>query len=268
MAELEEEEARARRRAQVRAWAHGRRKPYKPPVKFTAELARTIVRRVALGEAVTAICAEPGMPTHGTVSAWARRRQGFGKSLKRAKEAAGWTTPAHPGPDYCEAQAVEIYARLCEGESLRSICNDPAMPGHSTVHRWRQRFPEFEMTLRAAREVQAEMFVDEGMDILRAVTPDNAYAAHVQLSHLRWTAGVQAPRRYGRFKPVPWEGEPEEEEAPAAEPQQVVFRVRHFEKALGEDGKAYLREVMPAPEGMKTRDLPADYDPMRAAGGG
>lgn len=199
-------------RERALAAVDGRRKPRKPYVKFNSELGRVIVRRVALGEPVTAICAEPGMPTHGTVSNWARARRGFGRSLRRAKEAAGWTTPMHPGPRYCEAQAMEIYARLCEGESLKSICQDPAMPGHSTVYRWRELFPEFAATLRAAREVQAELFCDEGLELMRAVTPETAYAAHVQLAHLRWTAGVQAPKRFGRFRPVGWAGEPGDED--------------------------------------------------------
>lgn len=242
-------------RERALAAVDGRRKARKPNVKFSAELGRIIVRRVALGEAVTAICAEPGMPTHGTVSAWARARQGFGRSLRRAKEAAGWTTGMHPGPKYCEAQAVEIYARLCEGESLKSICLDPAMPGHSTVYRWRERFPEFAATLRAAREVQAERFCDEGMEIAQAVTPETAYAAHVQLAHLRWSAGVMAPKRYGRFRTVAWEGEAAAGDGGGGgEPQEVVFSFRRFEKVIGADGRRYVREVPEAPPGMALSD--------------
>ena len=211
-------------------------------MKYSPQVERAILRRVALGEPLTKVCQGPDMPTHGTVSAWARDCERFGRALKRAKAAAGWTTSTHPGPDYCEAQAMEIYARLCEGESLKSICQDPAMPGHSTVYRWRERFPEFAATMRAAREVQAEMFCDEGLEIMRAATPKTAYLAQVQLGHLRWTAAVRAPRRFGRFRAVAWEDEPPPE-APAG-PQVVSFRARHFEKVIGPDGKAYIREVV------------------------
>ena len=195
------------------------------------------------------------MPTHGTVSKWARERRGFGRSLRRAKEAAGWTTGMHPGPKYCEAQAMEIYARLCEGESLKSICMDPAMPGHSTVYRWRERFPEFAAMLRAAREVQAERFCDTGWEIASAVTPETAYAAHVQLAHLRWTAGVLAPKRFGRFKAVTWE---DDAGLGGDGPNETIFSFRQFEKAVGPDGKTYLREVPRAPEGMALSDLRQD----------
>lgn len=246
-----DELARERALAEV----DGRRRPRKPYVKFSAELARVIARRVALGEPVVAICAEPGMPTHGTVSKWARERGRFARSLRRAKEAAGWTTGMHPGPKYCEAQAVEIYARLCEGESLKSICLDPAMPGHSTVYRWRERFPEFAAMLRAAREVQAERFCDAGWEIASAVTPQTAYAAHVQLAHLRWTAGVLSPKRFGRFKAVTWEDEAGVGAGGGdGEPNEVVFRFRHFENVIGADGKAYVREVPKAPPGMALSD--------------
>ena len=223
--------------------AGGGKRARKPYVKFSQEVERAILRRVALGEPVTKVCQAPGMPTQGTVSAWARDCERFGKALRRAKAAAGWTTTKHPGPEYCEVQAMEIYARLCEGESLKSICQDPEMPGHSTVYRWRQRFPEFAATIRAAREVQAEMFCDEGVEIMRGATPETAYLAHVQLGHLRWTAATQAPKRFGRFRPVTWEDEAAAVGAAAAEPTEVVFRIRQFEKVTGPDGKVFVREV-------------------------
>lgn len=44
-----------------------------------------------------------------------------------------------------------ICARVARGESLRSICRDPAMPTVQTVSVWRRREPEFELALEAAR---------------------------------------------------------------------------------------------------------------------
>ena len=40
------------------------------PSKFTMEKAQTVLERVAAGEALTAICREPGMPSASTVLYW------------------------------------------------------------------------------------------------------------------------------------------------------------------------------------------------------
>lgn len=190
------------------AWPRRKR----PHVRFSAAAGRAICRRVASGESLVSICKTPGMPTHGTVARWAGELPKFGRALARARSAAGWVSPTSAGPAYDEAQAVEIYARLCDGESMKSICADPRMPGHSTVYRWRERFPEFAASIRAAREVQAERFCDLGWEIASAVTPETAYAAHVTLAQLRWTAAALGPKRFGRLKPMAAEAMADEDE--------------------------------------------------------
>lgn len=174
----------------------------KPVVRFSAKVGRVICRRVASGESVSSICRGPEMPTNGTVSNWARTLPAFGRALSRAKNAAGWSGATSPGAHFDEAQAVEIYARICEGEPLSKICADPRMPGHSTVYRWRGQIPEFASALRVAREVQAEVLCERGMAVAEAVTPETAYATHVRLTHLRWMAGLLGPKHFGRTKPV------------------------------------------------------------------
>jgi hypothetical protein len=44
-----------------------------------------------------------------------------------------------------------ICRRLGEGESLKAICADPAMPSAATVHRWKRRDASFAARLRSAR---------------------------------------------------------------------------------------------------------------------
>lgn len=216
----------------------------KPSVKFSGELLRTILRRVASGETVTAICSEPGMPHRTTVTAWANERATIRKALSRARTLGGWDHErCRRRSSYCEATAMEIYARLCEGESMTRICADPAMPAASTVALWREAHADFDARVSLARRVQAERFCDLGWEIAEAVTPANAYATHVQLGHLRWTAGVLAPKRFGRFKPVVAEATEADLAAAAAEaeaapqgPREVVYYVRHFKREPQPDG--------------------------------
>ena len=51
---------------------------------------------------------------------------------------------------------VEIAEKICErlvnGESLRAICADPAMPGRATVFRWLARNQEFRRSYALARQ--------------------------------------------------------------------------------------------------------------------
>lgn len=58
---------------------------------------------------------------------------------------------------YDPAFIAPICERVARGESLRSICRDPAMPSVQTLHVWRRRQPELDRTLAEAREAaQAE----------------------------------------------------------------------------------------------------------------
>jgi hypothetical protein len=228
----------------------------KPVVRFTAMVARAILWRVAMGEALSAICSEDGLPTHGTVGVWAKKRGAFGRALRTARQQAGWPCATSPGLRYDPVAAARIYARLCEGEALYRICEEPGMPSHSAVYRWRHAVPEFAAALREARWVQAERYAEMGWEIAEQVTPGNAYATSVKLTQLRWTAGVMDPARFGRFKPVTAEVELElvsDEPAEDEGAQEVEFYVRQFEKVTGPDGEAYVREVPrlegPAAEG-------------------
>lgn len=224
-------------------------RPRRTRVEFSAALGREICVRVAAGETVTAICAEAGMPNRGTVTAWAKAHGRFRRALSRAKTLGGWDHERGGGRrvSYCEVTAMEVFARLSLGEPITRICEDPQMPSQSTVALWRARYPEFAERMARARQVQAERFCDLGWEIASAVTPDDAYATDVKLRHLRWTAGVLSPARYGRHRPVEAEATRElgaEAATPAA--RDVIFYVRHFKKEAQPDGTvkvvAYLRD--------------------------
>lgn len=176
-----------------------RRRSY---VRFSAALARAVCRRVAQGEALLAICAEAGMPHRVTVGRWVETIPAFARRLALARQAAGWAYGAQPGPVFCEDAAREIFARLCEGESLTRICRDPHLPARSTVDRWRLRHPAFDEAMRVARQIQGERLCDYSREIADAVEPRTAHATRVRLEHYRWMSTVLAPRRFGRVKPL------------------------------------------------------------------
>jgi len=208
------------------------------PVRFSDEIAERLCARVAAGEAQLAICAEAGMPSRATLWRWTFEHPAFGEAFRRARVAGGVAQANGRPCGYAEAVAAEIYARLCEGESLTSICDDAAMPALSTVHAWRRRFQAFDEAIRTAREVQAERFCDMGWEIARKVTPETAKATAVKLGQLRWTAAVLSPKRFGKLKPL-------EADAPQAV---TTVLLRTFKAERGPDGTMQVVSYVPNPE--------------------
>ncbi len=114
---------------------------------------------------------------------------------------------------YTEALAVKICRRLAEGETLRAICRDPAMPGKTTVLRWLgdEKNADFRTQYAHARDMQADALFDEALEIADDASGDwtvdkdgkkTLDHEHVQRSRLRvdtrkWAAGKLAPKRYG-----------------------------------------------------------------------
>ncbi len=63
--------------------------------------------------------------------------------------------------DYNDEIGALICERLCDGESLKSICSEPEMPARSTVFRWLTLNKIFSDMYTKAREVQADALADE-----------------------------------------------------------------------------------------------------------
>lgn len=127
--------------------------------------------------------------------------------------------------DFTEEIGDHICERLCEGESLRSICLDEGMPSRSAVFRWLAigneegadpSFSRFRDQYTRAREEQADTIFDECLQIADDATNDYMdkknsegevigqalNTEHVQRSKLRidtrkWMAGKMRPKKYG-----------------------------------------------------------------------
>lgn len=118
--------------------------------------------------------------------------------------------------DYCQEIAQAICLRLAEGESLRSVCRDEAMPPKGTVLRWIGVHPEFrdqyaQAKFDGAEALAEEMFeiADDGSNDWMELTDkdDNPYGykangEHIQRSKLRidtrkWYLSKIMPKKYG-----------------------------------------------------------------------
>lgn len=67
--------------------------------------------------------------------------------------------------DYSQEIADIICERITDGESLRAICRDPAMPAMATVFRWIAAHKELREQYTLSMEQRAEMMFEDIIDI-------------------------------------------------------------------------------------------------------
>ena len=114
---------------------------------------------------------------------------------------------------YSQELIDTICERISDGEGLRSICRDKAMPSRQTVCTWLRTKPDFLDRYAQARELQADALFDEILEIaddgrndwMEANDEDGTAklnGEHIARSRLRvdarkWMAGKLRPKKYG-----------------------------------------------------------------------
>ena len=114
---------------------------------------------------------------------------------------------------YTEALAAEICWRLAEGETLRSVCRDKAMPEKATILRWLadKKKADFREQYVYAREMQADALFDEALEIAddasgdwstdkdgkKVLDHENIQRSRLRVDTRKWAAGKMAPKKYG-----------------------------------------------------------------------
>jgi hypothetical protein len=112
---------------------------------------------------------------------------------------------------YTDEMADAICERLCDGESLRSICRDETMPHIATILRMIDRHEHFREQYTRALAVRAETMAEEILEIADNGTNDtyedgdgNKRTDHdvIARSRLRvdsrkWLASKLLPKKYG-----------------------------------------------------------------------
>lgn len=115
--------------------------------------------------------------------------------------------------EFSQEKADAICERISDGESLRAICRDDAMPSKATVFQWLIQYPDFQTKYAHAREAQADVLVDEIVGIAdeEAVTVKSADGEEVavvfdqtavarnklRVAARQWTAEKLRPKKYG-----------------------------------------------------------------------
>lgn len=118
--------------------------------------------------------------------------------------------------DYSEETVSIICERIAGGESLRTICDDDALPAMSTIFKWLSKYTEFSEQYARAREVQADALFEDILPIADDGRNDwmekhdaeggntgwreNGEAlrrSQLRIDARKWMAGKLKPKKYG-----------------------------------------------------------------------
>ena len=99
--------------------------------------------------------------------------------------------------DYTQEIADAICEHIAQGKSLRWICAEDGMPGSTTVYRWLNENEGFRKQYTHARELQAEFYADEIIEIADLAKNEDAQVARLRVDARKWKASKLAPKKYG-----------------------------------------------------------------------
>ena len=96
---------------------------------------------------------------------------------------------------------AQVLTRITEGESLRSICSDKAMPVISTVMKWVSEDELFSEQYARAREAQADLIFEDLDEVSeQATVASNAVEVaglRLKADNIKWKLARMSPRKYG-----------------------------------------------------------------------
>jgi hypothetical protein len=93
-----------------------------------------------------------------------------------------------------------ICSRIAQGDSLRSICAEPEMPGLMTIMDWLndEAKQEFRDRYARAREIQADVMDAKILEVADASTAESSPADRVKIAAYQWRAEKLKPKVYGQ----------------------------------------------------------------------
>ena len=104
-------------------------------------------------------------------------------------------------PETIAHQKTQIIERMCEGESLRSICKTAGFPTSGAVFHWIDADTDFARQYAHAREAQADALFDDLAEIAQAaLTSESAVevaARKLIIETTKWRISKIVPKRYG-----------------------------------------------------------------------
>lgn len=148
--------------------------------------------------------------------------------------------PRRKKKTYSEAMKRKVIEALARGKTYADFDRMSGLPCTATIYNWRKAHPDFAAMADDARAFGAEACADRALEVAEQATEDTVRKAKLHVDALMQRAAHLAPERWGGGRSA--------RSAAKAEPVEIVFRIRQFEKVIGPDGKAFVREVLPEGE--------------------
>lgn len=196
---------------------------------YTPEMGELILARIAAGETVKAITADPRMPAYCTVYQWVRVHDDFAEAwvaVRQAqaqrrvatiaqRDAARRFWPAHKArvdgrrwwrrgrpSSYTRAKGVAVCELIEAGWPLSAVVRRADMPSSKVVYTWLRTQAEFRGLYAQACQFREWLLCEQMSDAAGAATAASFADARQEVAWLRGQVGRMTPRTY-RVAPRP-----------------------------------------------------------------
>ena len=105
--------------------------------------------------------------------------------------------------------ADQVCALLIDGVSLVKICEREGMPSRSTLHKWLEQRPAFQLAYQQARQIWADTMFSRIWEIADGGSAEDTQRDRLRVDSLKWMLARINPRRYSeRLELTGAEGSP------------------------------------------------------------
>lgn len=179
---------------------------------------------------------------------------------QRVREAPPKKIPDADGVSTMVRYSPRITERICDhlarGEAWVNICKAPGMPSYNAYFVWQKRHPEFARAVALARQAGADLKADRALEVAQKTTSATVQADRLHVGTLLKHAALIAPRQWGaRAAAGEGDGAGGGQGAGAHGGRRgktvLEIRIRRFERVVGPDGIAFVRELKPEGEARK-----------------
>ena len=189
--------------------------------QYSVEMGLVILQRMAAGETIRRIAADPAMPSYATIFHWRKLHPDFARDWEKVRmlqaylRVERWEAKAKLPPgawrrgrksSFTVERGEAVCALLREGVTMMAINAMPGMPSAKVVYTWLKREPVFREMVAEARaygedwlRFKAEIAAERVLKSFPAPCPDFP-AIRAETEYWEGRAGAFRPKVYGRFR--------------------------------------------------------------------
>lgn len=190
--------------------------------QYTPAMGDLIIQRMARGETIRRIAADPAMPSYATIYHWRRLHPDFADLWEQVRmldahlRVAAWDAKLALPPgawrrgrksSFTPEDGLAICMLLADGVAMSAINAMPGMPSAKVVATWLRREPEFRAMVGEARReglrwlaLQGQIAWEKGLDLLPVMSRELFKQLKAERAYFEGRIGLLTPKVYGRFR--------------------------------------------------------------------